>query len=103
MPSRPIPKRFVGPALMAHILRCKYGYPLPLYRQSQMFAKESIDLSGALIAGWVDKCTKLLERVSDAIRDHVFEAQAIFMDDTTVKLLQNGKGKNKTKTARLWV
>ena len=42
---------------------------------------------------------------ADAIRDHVFEAQAIFMDDTTVKLLQKGKGrgKNKSKTARLWV
>ena len=37
MPSRPIPKSFVGPALMAHILCCKYGYHLPLYRQSQMF------------------------------------------------------------------
>ena len=105
MPSRPIPKSFVGPALMAHILCCKYGYHLPLYRQSQMFENEGIDLSGSLMAGWVGKCTKLLERVSNAIRDHVFEAQAIFMDDTTVKLLQkgNGKGKNKTKTARLWV
>ena len=105
MPSRPIPKSFVGPALMAHILCCKYGYHLPLYRQSQMFANEGIDLSGSLLAGWVGKCAKLLERVSDAIRDHVFEAQAIFMDDTTVKLLQKGKGKgmNKSKTARLWV
>ena len=105
MPSRPIPKSFVGPALMARILCSKYGYHLPLYRQSQMFENEGIDLSGSLMAGWVGKCTKLLERVADAIRDHVFEAQAIFMDDTTVKLLQKGKGrgKNKTKTARLWV
>jgi transposase len=46
MPSRPIPKSFVGPALMAHILCCKYGYHLPLYRKSQMFANEGIDLSG---------------------------------------------------------
>lgn len=105
MPSRPIPKSFVGPALMAHILCSKYGYHLPLYRQSQMFENEGIDLSGSLLALWVGKCTKLLERVADAIRDHVFEAQAIFMDDTTVKLLQKGKGrgKNKSKTARLWV
>jgi len=79
MPSHPIPKGFVGPALMAHILCCKYGYTLPLYRQSQMFAKEGIDLSGALMAGWVGKCTELLERVSDVIHDLVFEAQAILM------------------------
>ena len=105
MPSRPIPKSFVGPALLAHILCCKYGYHLPLYRQSQMFENQGIELSGSLLASWVGKCTKLLERVSDAIRDHVLAGQAIFMDDTTVKLLQKGKGKgrNKTKTARLWI
>jgi len=105
MPSRPIPKSFVGPALMAHILASKYGYHLPLHRQSQMFENEGIELSGSLLASWVGKCTKLLERVSDAIRDHVLAGQAIFMDDTTVKLLQKGKGrgKNKIKTARLWV
>ena len=74
---------------MAHILCCKYGYHMPLYRQSQMFANEGIDLSGSLMAGWVGKCSKLLERV--------FEAQAIFMDDTTVKLLQKGNGKGKNK------
>ena len=104
MPSRPIPKSFVGPALMAHILCCKYGYHLPLYRQSQMFENQGIDLSGSLLCSWVGKCAKLLERLSDAIRDHVFKGQAIFMDDTTVKLLQKGKGKgkNKPKTARLW-
>jgi len=105
MPSRPIPKSFVGPALLAHILCCKYGYHLPLYRQSQMFENQGIDLSGSLLASWVGKSTKLLERLSDAIRDHVFTGRAIFMDDTTVKLLQKGKGKgrNKPKTARLWV
>jgi transposase len=105
VPSRPIPKSFVGPALMAHILTCKYGYHLPLYRQSQMFENQGIDLSGSLLASWVGKCTKLLERLSNAICDHVMASQAIFMDDTTVKLLQKGKGKgrNKTKTARLWV
>ena len=46
MPSRPIPKSLVGPALMAHILCCKYGYHRRLYRQSQMFANEGIELSG---------------------------------------------------------
>jgi len=70
-----------------------------------MFENEGIELSGSLLALWAGKCIKLLERMSDAICDHVLAGQAIFMDDTTVKLLQTGKGKgrNKTKTARLWV
>jgi transposase len=104
MPSRPLPKSYVGPALMAHILTCKYGDHLPLYRQSQIFARLGIDLNRSLLANWVGRCTRLLERVSDAIRDHVLAGQAIFADDTTVRLLQRGKGKgkNKSKTARLW-
>ena len=44
-----------------------------------------------------------MERVSDATRDQVFKAQAIFMDNTTVKLLQKGKAKNKARTAWFWV
>ena len=44
-----------------------------------MFANEGIDLNGSIMAGWVGKCTKLPERVSDVIHDLVFEAQAILM------------------------
>ena len=85
---------------MAHTLCCKYGYHLPLYRQSQMFENQGNDLSGSLLCSWVGKITKLLERLSDASRDHVFKGQAIFMDDTTVKLLQKGKGHGKNKIKR---
>ena len=96
MPSRPIPKSFVGPALMAHILCCKYGYHLPLYRQSQMFENQGIDLSGSLLASWVGKSTKLLERLSDAIRDHVFAAQAIFMATPRSSCCKRAKAKGAT-------
>jgi len=39
-------------------------------------------------------------RLADAIQRHVLSGQAIFADDTPVKLLSPGAGK--TKTARLW-
>lgn len=66
--------------------------------------RSSIDIDRSTLSNWVGKSTKLLERISDAIRDYVLAGQAIFMDDATVKLLQKGlgKGKNKPKTARLW-
>ena len=104
MPSRPIPKSFVGPALMAHILCCKYGYHLPLYRQSQMFENQGIDLSGRFWPpGWVNPQSYW----NDCPMPFAIKClpRLIFMDDTTVKLLQKGqgKGRNKPKTARLWV
>ena len=92
MPSRPIPlcwPRVDGTYLVLQIR---------LSRRCTAKARclRSIDLSGSLLASWVGKSTKLLERLSDAIRDHVFAAQAIFMDDTTVKLLQKGQAKGAT-------
>jgi hypothetical protein len=57
-----------------------------------MFENEGVELSGSLLASWIGKCTKLLERMSDAIRDHLLEGGGIFMDDTTVKLLQKVEG-----------
>ena len=50
MPSRPIPKSFVGPALMAHILCCKYGYHLRY--KSQMFENQGIErIASGLLGG----------------------------------------------------
>ena len=78
----------------------KYADHLPLYRQSQIFAREGIDLSRSTLSDWVGQSTALLERLADAIGLHVLEGAAVFADDTPVKVLTPGAGK--TKTARLW-
>lgn len=101
MPSRPIPKSYAGPGLLASIIVNKYADHLPLYRQSQIMAREGIDIDRSTLAGWVGRSAHLLERLSDKIRDHVMTAPALFADDTTIKLLAPGNGK--TKTARLWI
>ena len=85
---------------MAHVLVNKYADHLPLYRQSQIFEREGIDLDRSTLADWVGKSTNLLEPLADAIGRHILKGQAIFADDTPVKLLAPGAGK--TKTARLW-
>ena len=43
MPSRPIERGRPGPGLLAHVLVSKYADHLPLYRQSQIFAREGVD------------------------------------------------------------
>ncbi len=73
---------------------------LPLYRQSQMFGRDGVDLDRSSLADWVGKSTALLEPLADAVARHVLRGQALFADDTPVKLLAPGSGK--TKTARLW-
>ena len=78
----------------------KYADHLPLYRQSGIFERDGIDIDRSTLADWVGKSTALLEPLADAIGRHVLAGQAIFADDTPVKMLVPGTGK--TATARLW-
>ena len=55
LPSRPIEKRRPGPGLLAHVLVNKFSDHLPLYRQSQIFEREGIDLDRSTLADWVGK------------------------------------------------
>ena len=100
MPSRPIDKGIAGPGLLAHVLVNKYADHLPLYRQSQIFEREGVDLDRSTLADWVGKSAALLEPLAEAVQRHVLAGQAIFADDTPVNMLSPGAGK--TKTARLW-
>lgn len=100
LPSRPIERGRPGPGLLAHVLVNKYADHLPLYRQSQIFERDGLDLDRSTLADWVGKSTALLSPLADAIGRHVLSGQAIFADDTPVAMLAPGAGK--TQTARLW-
>ncbi len=52
-PSRPIARGLAGPGLLAHVLVAKYADHLPLYRQSQIYAREGVDLDRSTLADWV--------------------------------------------------
>lgn len=101
LPSRPIERGRPGAGLLAHVLVSKYADHLPLYRQSQIYAREGLDIDRSTMADWVGKSTALLEPLADVIGRHVRKGQAIFADDTTIDLLVPGN--KKTKTARFWV
>jgi transposase len=100
LPSRPIERGRPGAGLLAHVLISKYADHLPLYRQSQIFEREGIDLDRSTLCDWVGKATALLEPLADAIGRHVLSGPAIFADDTPLKMQAPGNGR--TKTARIW-
>jgi hypothetical protein len=86
--------------LLAHVLVSKYADHLPLYRLSQIFAREGVDIDRSTMADWVGRSTALLEPLADAIGRIVRQGAALFADDTPVKML--APGNKKTKTARVW-
>jgi transposase len=99
-PSRPIAGSYAGPGLLAHVLVSKYADHVPLYRQSEIYAREGVDLDRSTLAGWVGASSALLAPLVEAVRRHVFSAAKLHADDTPVPVLAPGNGK--TKTGRLW-
>jgi transposase len=99
-PSRPIDRGLAGPGLLAHVLVSKYADHQPLYRQSDIYAREGVDLDRSTLAGWVGATSELLAPLVAAVRDHVLSASKLHADDTPVPVLAPGNGK--TKTGRLW-
>jgi transposase len=97
-PAHPIARGRAGPGLLAHILYAKYGLHLPLNRQSAAYAWEGIELDVSTLADWVGACAATLLPLVEAIRAHVFAAERIHADDTTVKV----QAKGKCRTGRLW-
>jgi transposase len=99
-PSRPIPRSYAGPSLLAHVLVAKFSDHIPLHRQSEIYAREGVDLDRSTLAGWVGASSALLAPLVDTVRDHVLAASKVHADDTPVPVLAPGNGK--TKTGRLW-
>jgi transposase len=97
-PSHPIARGRAGPGLLAHILFAKYGLHLPLNRQSNTYAREGVELDVSTLADWVGAAAATLMPLILLIRAHVFAAERIHADDTTVPVLAKGK----TRTGRLW-
>jgi len=99
-PSRPIPRSYAGPGLLAHVLVAKYCDHTPLNRQSEIYAREGVDLDRSTLAGWVGASAALLDPLVEAVRNHVFAGTRLHADDTPVPVLAPGHGR--TKTGRLW-
>jgi transposase len=99
-PSRPIERGMAGPGLLAHVLVSKYCDHLPLYRQSEIYARSGVELDRSTLAEWVGGSSRLLAPLVEALRRHVMAADKLHADDTPVPVLAPGLGK--TKTGRLW-
>jgi transposase len=100
-PERAIAKGLATPGLLAHVLVSKYCDHLPLYRQSQIFARQGVELDRSTLANWVGGACWWLEPLQAKLAEHVFASQTLFADDTPIPVLDPGRGR--TKTGRLWV
>jgi transposase len=99
-PSLPIHRGLASPGLLSHVLVAKYCDHLPLYRQAEIYAREGVELDRSTMADWVGQSARLMRPLVEAVGLHVMSAERVHADDTTVPVLDPGRGK--TKTGRLW-
>lgn len=99
-PSRPIERCLPAPGLLALVIVAKYADHSPLYRQQGIYRRVGVDLDRATLAGWVADAARLLDPLASAIGRYVLKAEKVHGDDTSVPVLDPGRGR--TKTGRLW-
>src|SRR5580693_6347239 len=80
-PHRPIDRGLAGPGLLAHVLVAKYSDHLPLYRQSQIYEREGVELDRSTLADWVGGASRVLAPLVDAMKRYVFSAGKLHADD----------------------
>ena len=98
-PFQLIARGWAGPSLLAMILFEKYGQHQPLNRQAERYAREGVPLSLSTLADQVGGCCAVLAPLLRRLEAHVFTAERLHGDDTTVPVLAKGK----TDTGRCWV
>lgn len=82
------------------MLTSKYAEHSPLYRQTEILARQGVDLSRALLSNWVDACCRLMAPLDEALYRYVMATRKLHIDDTPVPVLSPGR--KKTKTGRIW-
>ena len=98
-PFHVTPRGWAGPNLMAMLLFEKFGQHQPLNRQAERYGREGVPLSLSTLADQVGAGCTVLNPLLKRIEAHVFAAERLHGDDTTVPMLAKGK----THTGRCWV
>jgi transposase len=99
-PARLIEGGLPTEALVAHVLVGKYADHLPLYRQSQIYARQGIELDRSTLADWVGRAAAELQPVHERLFEHLKRSPKLFMDETRAPVLDPGR--KRTKSGYLW-
>lgn len=87
-------------ALIAHVMVAKFSEYMPLYRQSQVLARHGVTVDRSTLADWVGVAAWHLRPIVDRMAEFLKRSGKLYMDETTIPVLDPGRGK--TKTGYLW-
>ncbi len=88
MPATLVPKGISTSSLLSQIIRAKYQYRFPLYRQEKMFNEYGIELSRKTMSDWVIRCSELLTPLYDKLKTKLLSQPVIHADETPLKVIK---------------
>jgi transposase len=103
--QEPAPQRLIEggiptEGLVSHVAVARYADHQPLYRQSQMMARQGVLLDRSTLASWMGYAAAELAPVVTRLQQMVLASGRVFADETTVPVLDPGRGQ--TRTGYFW-
>jgi len=103
--QRPAPARLIEggiptEATVAHVLVARYADHLPLYRQAQIWARQSVVIDRSTLASWVGTAAAEITPVVRRLKEIMLSSARLFADETVVPVLDPGRGR--TRQGYFW-
>jgi transposase len=94
-PARLVEGGMPTEATVAHVLVSRYADHLPLYRQSQVLARQGIEIGRAILADWTGTAAREIAPVVRRMHEILLGSPRLFADETTMPVLDPGRGRTK--------
>jgi transposase len=94
-PARLIEGGMPTEAAVAQVLVARYADHLPLYRQAQGLARQGLEIGREVLAGWLGAAAFEVRPVVARLRQILLGSVRLFADETTMPVLDPGRGKTK--------
>jgi len=101
-PAKLLPRSNASATLLAYVATAKYQDALPLYRQSQIFARHGAEIPRQTLARWMVQVGERMAPLVEALRQHLLQAPLIHMDETTLQVNAEA-GRNASATSYMWL
>ena len=83
--------------MIAHVLVSKFADHLPLYRQSQIYARSGVDLHRSTLADWVGKASFHLRPVFECLKAELKTSNNLGLDETNGAGARPGPGEDQDR------
>jgi transposase len=95
MPAQIIEGGIPTAALLAQVMVAKYDDHLPLYRQSEIYARSGVELARSTLSAWVGQCGVALSPIVQALKRQLLQSAVLHADESPITVLDKGGKKGR--------